>query len=86
MDAKKALPKKDQNKGNKVTQALAFISKLYQLEQVIKDFSPQDKAARRQADAEPTLKKCQCQHKTDGMDPLLESAWVMSISRSAKTI
>ncbi len=51
MDAKKALPKKDQNKGNKVTQALAFIGKLYQLEQAIKEASSEDKQLRRQADA-----------------------------------
>ena len=57
MDAKKALPKKDQNKGNKVTQALALIGKLYQLEQVIKDLDAEEKAQRRQADALPTLEK-----------------------------
>ncbi len=51
MDAKKALPKKDQNKGNKVTQALAYIGKLYQLEQAIKSASSEDKHLRRQADA-----------------------------------
>jgi transposase len=51
MDAKKALPKKDQNKGNKITQALAFIGKLYQLEQAIKEATSEDKQLRRRADA-----------------------------------
>jgi transposase len=51
MDAKKALPKKDQSKGNKITQALAFIGKLYQLEQAIKEATSQDKQLRRRADA-----------------------------------
>jgi transposase len=56
-DAHKALPKKDQSKGNKVTQALAYIGKLYQLEQAMKDLTPQDKTQRRQADAGPILLK-----------------------------
>lgn len=60
---KKRLPKKEQNK---VTQALAFIGKLYQLDQAIKDLSPQDKAARRQADAaarNSVCMKCDCSMK-----------------------
>ena len=56
-DAQKVLPKKDQNKGNKLTQALAFISKLYQLEQAIKDEPPEVKRQRRQADALEILTK-----------------------------
>ena len=57
MDAKKALPKKEQNKGNKITQALAYIGKLYQLEQAIKEASSEDKHLRRQADAVIILDK-----------------------------
>jgi transposase len=56
-DAQKALPKKEQNKGNKLTQALAFIGKLYQLEQAIKDEPQEVKRQRRQADAAATLTK-----------------------------
>jgi transposase len=56
-DAQKALPKKDQNKGNRLTQALAFIGKLYQLEQAIKDEPEEVKRQRRQADAAATLTK-----------------------------
>lgn len=50
-DAQKALPKKEQNKGNRITQALAFIGKLYQLERAIQDLSSEEKQSRRQADA-----------------------------------
>jgi transposase len=57
MDAKKALPQAEQNKGNRVTQALAFIGKLYQLEQVLKDADPSTRQARRQSQALPTLNK-----------------------------
>ena len=56
-DAQKALPKKDQSKGNKLTQALAFIGKLYQLEQAIKGEPHDIKRQRRQADAAATLTK-----------------------------
>ena len=55
MDAKKALPKKEQNKGNKVTQALAFIGRLYQLEQATKDKTASERGQRRLTDAVPTL-------------------------------
>ena len=55
MDAKKALPKAEQNKGNKVNQALAFIGKLYQLEQVIKASEPEERKTRRHTDATPIL-------------------------------
>lgn len=55
MDAKKALPKKDQNKGNKVSQALAYIGKLYQLEQASKDLISQERQQQRQAHAAPIL-------------------------------
>jgi len=51
MDAKKALPKSAQNKGNRVQQALAFIGKLYQLERAIQELEPRYKQQRRQADA-----------------------------------
>ena len=57
MDAKKALPKKDQDRGNKVNQALAFISKLYQLEQRIKNMALENKQHTRQAEAQITLTK-----------------------------
>ncbi len=55
MDAKKALPKKDQGKSTKVHQALAFIGKLYQLERVIAELPVEEKRQRRQADAVPIL-------------------------------
>lgn len=51
MDAKKALPKAQQNKGNRVQQALAFIGQLYQLERTIGALEPEEKRQRRQADA-----------------------------------
>ncbi len=51
MDAKKALPKAQQNKGNRVQQALAFIGQLYQLERAIGALDPEEKRQRRQADA-----------------------------------
>jgi transposase len=54
-DARKALPKAQQNKGNKVTQGLAFIGKLYQLEKVLKDADPDTRHARRQVEALPVL-------------------------------
>lgn len=55
MDAKKALPKREQNKGNKVQQALALISKLYQFEQSLKTAPEEERQSRRQADAIPVL-------------------------------
>lgn len=55
MDAKKALPKQEQSKGNKVNQALAFVGKLYQLEQALKDAAPDERRIRRRADALPIL-------------------------------
>jgi len=55
MDAKKALPKAQQNKGNRVQQGLAFIAALYQLERAIRDLKPEEKQRRRQADAAITL-------------------------------
>lgn len=51
MDAKKALPKVQQSKGNRVQQALSFIGKLYQLERTIRDLEPEEKQQHRQADA-----------------------------------
>ncbi len=51
MDAKKALPKQEQSRGNKVTQALSFIGKLYRLEQLIKALPAEEKLRRRQTDA-----------------------------------
>ena len=51
MDAKKALPKAQQNKGNRVQQALAFIGQLYQLERTIAALDLLEKQRRRQADA-----------------------------------
>ena len=55
MDAKKALPKKDQNRGNKINQALAFIGKLYQLEQHIKNMALEEKQHTRQTQAQIIL-------------------------------
>ncbi|MEQ9587964.1 MAG: IS66 family transposase [Parvibaculaceae bacterium] len=57
MEAKKALPKADQNKGNRVNQALAFISKLYQLERRLKDKDPETRQRNRQNEAVPVLNK-----------------------------
>ena len=51
MDARKALPKAQQNKGNRVQQGLAFIGKLYQLERAIRDLDPEEKQQRRLTDA-----------------------------------
>jgi transposase len=53
MEAKKALPQ--QGKSTRVHQALAFIGKLYQLEQLIRDLSPEARKARREQDAIPVL-------------------------------
>ena len=55
MDAKKALPTRDQHKGNKVHQALSFIGKLYQLEQSLKDATVQERQRRRHTDANEVL-------------------------------
>jgi transposase len=51
IDAKKALPKPQHNKGNRVQQALSFIGQLYQLERAIKALEPEEKQQRRHADA-----------------------------------
>jgi transposase len=56
-DAKKALPKTQQNKGNRVQQALSFIGKLYQLERAIQALEPGEKQRRRQADATVILER-----------------------------
>jgi transposase len=56
-DAKKALPKAQQNKGNRVQQALSFIGKLYQLERAIQGLEPGAKQRRRQADATVILER-----------------------------
>lgn len=55
MDAKKALPKREQAKGNRVQQALALIGKLYRLEQQLKSVDATERQRRRQADAVPIL-------------------------------
>jgi transposase len=57
MDAKKALPKTQQNKTTRVHQALALIGKLYQLEQALRDQPPQARLQRRQQDALPILER-----------------------------
>lgn len=55
MEARKALPKREQAKGNRVNQALAFIGKLYRLEQVLKEADADTRQARRQSEALPIL-------------------------------
>lgn len=57
IEAQKALPKAQQNKGNKVTQALAFIGKLYQLERAIAQKTPDEKKAAREQKARPALEQ-----------------------------
>ena len=57
MDAKKALPKAQQAKGNKVQQALAFVAQLYQLERAIASLDANQKQQRRHADAVPILER-----------------------------
>jgi len=57
MDAKKALPKADQTKGNRVQQALSFIGKLYQLEQALNTVDADTRKVRRQSEALPILEK-----------------------------
>jgi transposase len=57
MDARKALPKREQNKGNRVNQALSYIGKLYQLEQLLKEADADTRRARRQTDALPILEQ-----------------------------
>jgi transposase len=57
MDAKKALPKPEQSKGNKVNQALSYVGKLYQLERALKEADPEIRRQRRQAEAQPILEK-----------------------------
>lgn len=56
-DAEKALPAKEKNKGNKVTQALSFFAKLYAIEKAIKDLEPEEKHQRRQSQSKPVLNK-----------------------------
>lgn len=55
MDAKKALPKAQQNKGNKVTLALSYIGRLYQIERKVQDAEPVDRQQLRQSIAMPVL-------------------------------
>lgn len=55
MDAKKALPKAAQDRGGKVLQALAYIGKLYQLENALRDVTVETRQQRRQAAATPIL-------------------------------
>ena len=55
VEAQKALPNTQQNKGNKVQQALSYIGKLYQLECAIKDKLPDEKQAQRQTKAHVVL-------------------------------
>ena len=57
MDAKKALPKAQQNKATKVQVALSFIGQLYQLERAIQTLEPKEKQQRRQADAITILER-----------------------------
>jgi transposase len=51
MDARKALPKAQHNKGNRVQVALSFITQLYQLERAIHDLEPEERLQRRLTDA-----------------------------------
>jgi transposase len=57
MEAKKALPQREQNKGNRVNQALSYIGKLYRLEQLLKEADADTRSARRQTDALPILEQ-----------------------------
>ena len=55
MEAKKALPPKEQNKATKVHQALAYIGQLYQLERRIAEVSAEERRQQRQQHAQPIL-------------------------------
>ena len=57
VEAQKALPKAKQNKGTKVQQALAWISKLYQIERAIADKPPDERSQRRQQDSAKVLQQ-----------------------------
>ena len=57
VEAQKALPKAKQNKGTKVQQALAWISKLYQIERTIADKPSDERSQRRQQDSAKILQQ-----------------------------
>ena len=57
VEAQKALPKAKQNKGTKVQQALAWISKLYQIERAIADKPSDERSQRRQQDSAKVLQQ-----------------------------
>lgn len=69
VDARKALPKPQQNKATRVHQALALIGKLYQLEQAIRDLPPEARLERRQQDAVAILDRFKAWLDTQSVPP-----------------